>query len=131
MTPSLQTMSHTVLTEQTRELRSGSSCRAESSAAERQRYRSDAVRSGSNREAYAIAARARILGITDKPWSLSKRRFIDCEQGPQSQKCSSFNGGLRLAIRKGLLVPFGVASLSWYSGGVISTSTRKIFPSRK
>src|SRR5207237_10058445 len=55
----------------------------------------------------ATAARARNLGITDMPLSFSKRRLIDCEHGPQSQKCSSFSGGLREATRKGLL--FSVA----------------------
>lgn len=79
----------------------------------------------------AIAARVRSLGITDTPLFLSKRRFMDCEHGPQSQKCSSFSGGLREVIRKGFLFPFAVSTLSWDMGGVVSTSTRKIFPSRK
>ena len=83
----------------------------------------------------ATAARARSLGITDIPLSLSNRRLIDCEHGPQSQKCSSLRTGFRAVTRNGV----GLASLKTSAlalscelgGGVASTSTRKIFPSRR
>src|SRR5438270_11212866 len=80
----------------------------------------------------ATAACARILETTETPLFLSNRRLIDCEHGPQSQKCSSFSIGLRAPTRNGLLLPFELLGSFWdTSGRGTSTSTRKIFPSRK